>query len=87
MGCQMRAQLAESPPCPGLADSVFGLPFKAEMPRAAVALTDFYLRGDGVSANCDQARVLLLVASEKRNARAIKELQELDMTGWPAPSP
>ncbi len=87
MGCQMRAQLAEVPPRPGLADSAFGLPFKAEMPRGAVALTDLYLRGDGVPAYRDQARVLLLVASEKRNARAIEELQELDKTGWPAPSP
>ncbi len=64
MGCQMRTQLAEPPPCP-----------------------DLYLRGDGVPANCDQARVLLLVASEKRDAQAIKELEELDKTGWPAPSP
>jgi len=34
--------------------------------------------------HCDQARVLLLGASEKRNAGAIKRLQELDKTGCPA---
>ncbi len=55
--------------------------------QAAVALADLYLRGDGVPVNCDQARVLLLVASEKRNRQAIKELRELDKTGCPAPAP
>jgi hypothetical protein len=54
--------------------------------QAAVALADLYLRGDGVAANCDQARVLLLVASKKRNPQAIKELRELDKTGCPAPA-
>lgn len=53
--------------------------------KAAVALADLYIRGEGVPANCDQARVLLLVASEKRNAEAIKKLQQLDKTGCPAP--
>lgn len=52
--------------------------------NAAVILADRYLRGDGVPANCLQARVLLLVASEKKNADAIKKLDELDKTGCPA---
>jgi PilZ domain-containing protein len=51
--------------------------------QAAVTLADHYLHGNGVPANCDQARVLLLVASKKRNAQAIKELKELDKTGCP----
>ena len=51
--------------------------------KAAVVLADHYLRGDGVPANCLQARVLLLVASEKKNADAIKKLDELDKTGCP----
>jgi len=55
--------------------------------QAAVALADLYMRGEGVPANCDQARVLLLVASEKRNAQAIKELRELDKTGCATPAP
>jgi hypothetical protein len=55
--------------------------------QAALTLADLYLRGDGVPANCDQARVLLLVASKKGSARAIKELRELDTTGCPAPAP
>ena len=55
--------------------------------KAALTLADLYRRGDGVQANCDQARVLLLVASKKGNAQAIKELRELDTTGCPAPTP
>lgn len=52
---------------------------------AAVELADRFLRGDGVPANCAQARVLLLVASEKNNADAIRKLDELDKTGCPKP--
>jgi PilZ domain len=54
--------------------------------RAAVALADLYTRGEGVPANCEQARILLLVASEKNNAEASKKLQELDKGGCPANS-
>jgi TPR repeat protein len=53
--------------------------------QAAVDLADLYLRGDGVPVNCDQARVLLLVASKKNDANATKKLQDLDETGCPAP--
>lgn len=52
--------------------------------NAAVLLADRYLHGDGVPVNCVQARVLLLVASEKNNANAIKKLHELDKTGCPS---
>ena len=52
--------------------------------RSAVALAELYIKGEGVPQNCNQARVLLLVASEKRNAAAIKRLQELDKTGCPS---
>ncbi len=55
--------------------------------QAALTLADLYLRGDGVPLNCDQARVLLLVASKKGSSQATKELRELDTTGCPAPSP
>ncbi len=51
--------------------------------QAAVALAELYIKGEGVPQNCDQARVLLLMASEKRNAEAIKRLHELDKTGCP----
>jgi TPR repeat protein len=51
---------------------------------AAVALAELYIEGEGVPQNCNQARVLLLVASEKRNAAAIRRLAELDKTGCPA---
>ena len=53
--------------------------------KAAVTLADLYMRGAGVPLNCDQARILLLVASEKNNADAIRKLRELDKGGCPAP--
>lgn len=46
--------------------------------QATVELADLYLKGQGVRQNCQQARVLLLVASAKRDAVAIKKLHELD---------
>jgi hypothetical protein len=51
--------------------------------KAAVELAELYIQGEVVPRNCMQARVLLLVASEKRNADAIKRLQVLDKTGCP----
>jgi len=50
---------------------------------AAAALAELYIKGEGVPQSCAQARVLLLVASEKRNAAAIKRLAELDKSGCP----
>ena len=55
--------------------------------QAAITLADLYLRGEGVPANCAQARVLLLVASKKGSAQATKKLRELDTTGCPPPAP
>lgn len=52
--------------------------------NAAVILADHYIRGDGVPVNCDQARVLLLVASEKNNKAAIQMLRNLSNTGCPS---
>jgi PilZ domain len=49
--------------------------------KAAVELAELYIKGDGVPQNCQQARVLLLVASEKRNTAAIKRLHDLDKGG------
>ena len=51
--------------------------------KAALELAELYIQGNGVPQNCTQARVLLMVASEKRNAGAIKRLQELDKSGCP----
>ena len=51
---------------------------------AAAALAELYIKGDGVPQSCAQARVLLLVASEKRNAVAIRRLASLDKEGCPA---
>jgi len=54
--------------------------------KAAVALADLYARGEGVPVNCQQARILLQIASEKKNAEASRKLQELDKGGCPANS-
>jgi TPR repeat protein len=54
--------------------------------KAAVALADLYIRGEGVPVNCEQARILLQVASKKNNAEASKKLEELDQGGCPANS-
>jgi TPR repeat protein len=51
---------------------------------AAAALAELYIKGEGVPQSCAQAKVLLLVASEKRNAAAIKRLADLDKQGCPA---
>jgi TPR repeat protein len=50
-----------------------------------VALADLYMRGEGVPVNCEQARVLLVVASKENNAEAIQKLKDLDENGCPAP--
>ncbi|HKW58009.1 MAG TPA: PilZ domain-containing protein [Candidatus Acidoferrum sp.] len=55
--------------------------------KAAVELAERYVQGNGVPLNCDQARILLLVASEKNNADAIRRLRELDKTGCPIAPP
>ena len=51
---------------------------------AAEALAELYIKGEGVPQSCAQARVLLLVASEKHNPAAIKRLADLDKNGCPA---
>jgi len=61
--------------------------FQSGNVQAALTLADLYLRGDGVPVNCDQARVLLLVASKKGSALATKKLKELDTTGCPTAAP
>lgn len=53
--------------------------------KAAVELAELYIHGSGVPLNCDQARILLLVASEKNNKEAIQRLRDLDKTGCPLP--
>jgi PilZ domain len=45
-------------------------------PAAEVILADLYVRGDGVTKNCEQARVLLTAASQRGNAEATKKLEE-----------
>ena len=60
--------------------------FEAGNMKAAVSLADLYARGDGVPVNCEQARILLQVASKKNNAEASRKLDELDKGGCPANS-
>ena len=45
--------------------------------KAEVELARLYLKGDGVTRNCEQARVLLQAASRKGHAEALKEYQKL----------
>jgi hypothetical protein len=52
--------------------------------NAALTLADLYARGDGVTANCTQARILLQLASKKRSAEAARRLQKLDTSGCAA---
>lgn len=60
--------------------------FEAGKMKAAIALADLYARGDGVPVNCEQARILLQVASKKNIAEASEKLQELDKGGCAANS-
>jgi hypothetical protein len=53
--------------------------------KAAVALADLYLRGDGVPMNCAQARILLQFAAQRNNPEAIKKSRNLDKSGCPTP--
>jgi len=48
---------------------------------AETTLADLYLRGDGVTRNCDQAHVLLSAASRKGYPEAMQKLQELNRNG------
>jgi hypothetical protein len=63
---------------PGMSPTQLWGAVQAGNSKAAVELAELYIKGDGVPQNCQQARVLLLVASEKRNTAAIKRLQQLD---------
>lgn len=49
--------------------------------QATVLLSDLYLKGDGVSKNCDQARVLLYSAARKGIAGAGERLRNLPAFG------
>jgi len=54
--------------------------------NAALALADLYTRGEGVTANCTQARLLLQMASKKGSAEAGRRLQKLDASSCAASS-
>jgi hypothetical protein len=48
---------------------------------AEIALADLYARGDGVTKNCDQARVLLRAAAEKGSNVASQQLAQVIRSG------
>ncbi len=50
-------------------------------PTATIALSDLYLRGDGVTKNCDQARLLLDAAAAKGQSAAAERLRNLQAFG------
>jgi len=49
--------------------------------EATLLLSDIFLRGDGVSKNCDQARVLLDAAASNGNKGAAERLRHLQAFG------
>lgn len=49
--------------------------------KAEITLADLYARGEGVTKNCTQARVLLRAAAEKGSSEASNELARLIRTG------
>jgi hypothetical protein len=51
--------------------------------EAALALSDLYLQGDGVSKSCDQARLLLDAAARKGSSAAAERLRNLQAAGCP----
>lgn len=48
---------------------------------ATMTLSDLYLRGDGISKSCDQARLLLVAAARKGKASAAERLRNLQAFG------
>jgi hypothetical protein len=50
---------------------------------AAILLSDLYMRGDGVSKNCDQARLLLVAAAKHGGSQAAGQLERLKASGCP----
>jgi hypothetical protein len=50
---------------------------------ATLLLSDFYLRGEGVSKSCDQARLLLDAAARKGKAAAGQRIRNLQAFGCP----
>lgn len=48
---------------------------------AAVLLSDLYLRGDGVTRSCDQARLLLVAAAKRGAPQAAQQLRNLESQG------
>jgi PilZ domain-containing protein len=59
--------------------------FQGGSTTAAVTLADRYVKGEGVGKNCEQARILLTVASKKGSAAARRKLQELESAGCAQP--
>jgi hypothetical protein len=48
---------------------------------AAILLSELYARGDGVSRNCDQARLLLVAAAKRGSPQAADQLRTLELRG------
>jgi|GEM_PF-3525819 len=64
-------------PDPATAAEWFWRSLEAGNTNAALPLAHLYLRGEGVSQNCTQAKILLDAAARKGNAEAERRLQEL----------
>ena len=69
---------------PGGAQQAIGWLWKAVAKQNAAAtmvLSDLYLRGEGISKNCDQARLLLDAAARKGESAAAERLRNLQSYG------
>ena len=49
--------------------------------KAEVSLAELYRRGEGVTRNCDQTRILLTAAARKGNAEAQRRLDKFLRAG------
>jgi TPR repeat protein len=69
---------------PGGAQQAIGWLWKAVAKQNAAAtmvLSDLYLRGEGISKNCEQARLLLDAAARKGESAAAERLRNLQSYG------
>jgi TPR repeat protein len=66
---------------PALAATLLWKAVGKQNARADVLLADLYIRGDGVAKSCDQARLLLVAATEKSAPGAAERLRNIESGG------
>jgi TPR repeat protein len=66
---------------PALAATLLWKAVGKQNARADILLADLYMQGDGVAKSCDQARLLLVAATEKSAPGAAERLRSLESGG------